>query len=159
MSKPTSLPNPESQQAAEQALAEAQTRLKVSEEEKAFLQATLESMKQDRAIVKVLAGVSAVDPEAVSLLMQDRLNHMEQPDADKALAQLRADKPHLFEPRSDETPARPFMPRSAGTRTGVRNNDGTLHRAAKQAAASGSVRDVHEYMQVRRRELNRTKTF
>jgi hypothetical protein len=132
-------------QAAEQQAEELVRQVEQLRREHTQLTEQLQSQRHDEELSKRLAAAGVADVEAGVLLARKRMG--DGGDLDAAIERLRQDKPHLFPSSQQERNSAPKKTAGAKERPGM---SPTMAQAAQQAAASGRLSDVHEYMRVRR---------
>ncbi|MBN2210475.1 MAG: hypothetical protein JW709_03685 [Sedimentisphaerales bacterium] len=117
--------------------------------EKEALAAEVQHAQQSAALTNALAQAGATDMEVALLLAQQHAAEGEEGtfDAHRAVAAVREQRPWLFGEESGRT-------KQPGLTAGARHNNhgGTLSLAslADKARQTGSVKDLHVYMQARR---------
>jgi len=111
------------------------------------LSAEVEELRTDGALTAAFVSAGVVDLEAAMLMARSRMEKEEGLDATAVAEALRKEKGYLFGARSGPT--------ASGKTAGVKEKGAVgprvLEDAARQAAASGSRVDVHEYMRRRRK--------
>ena len=135
-------------QAAEQKLAELDGQLQESNERSNGLTAELEELRQDRKLSESLISAGAGDIETALLVAKKRIEASDgDVNVDSVVESLRKDKDFLFSKNDSSASSMRTLPVRDKT-SGVR---GAVEKAARNAAGSGSRRDVQEYMRVRRK--------
>jgi hypothetical protein len=139
-------------QAAEQKLAELDGQLQESNERSNGLSAELEELRQDRRLSESLIAAGVSDVETALLVAKKRIEASDgEMGADSVVESLRKDKGFLFGKVESSVSSMRTLPVRDKT-SGVR---GVVEKAARNAAGSGSRRDVQEYMRVRRQFTSR----
>jgi len=105
----------------------------------------IRELEQERAIDEALIEAHAVDLETARLLTGMALGEMDEPDVERAVAELRERKPFLFRRVARGTGA--LSPRDVTAAPASER----LSRAAEEACASGQRQDVLRYLRLRRR--------
>ena len=139
----------ESQQAARAELSEAKAELEGLRAQKQELEKQIESDRLDREIAGQLASAQAVDAEATGLLVRKRLETGSEKDTAKVVGQLVKEKLHLFAKQTGGLPGR-----TQAVRQHPCEPSSPLKAAARQAASSGTPRDILEYQRARREYRN-----
>lgn len=112
------------------------------------LSAEVAGIRTDGALTTALASAGVVDLEAAMLMARSRMEKEEGLDAAAVVAALRKEKGYLFGSRGASMPA---AAKTAGIKEKGAAGQKVLEDSARQAAASGSRVDVHEYMRRRRK--------
>lgn len=134
-------------QTAEQKLAEIDGQLRESSEQNKRLASEIDAMRAEKKLSTKLISMGVSDLETALLVARERMASSDgEVDIDSTVEAIKKEKGHLFG-RSDHLaiPGRtlPVRDKTAGSRS-------VLDKAAREAAGSGSRRDVQEYMRVRR---------
>ncbi len=111
------------------------------------LSAEVRMLQADAALATALVAAGVIDLEAATLMARSRMDKEGNQDPTAVVAALQKEKAWLFRPAA----ATPAAARTAGIREPRPNAQKMLEDAARQAAASGSRADVHEYMRRRRK--------
>ena len=134
-------------QAAEQKLAELDGQLQASNDRVEGLSAELEKLRQERELSESLISAGVNDIETALLLAKKRIEASGgEMDVNSVVESLLEDKGFLFaksDNSASSTRTLPIRDKTSGAR-------GAVEKAARNAAASGSRRDVQEYMRMRR---------
>ncbi len=131
-------------QTAEQQLDDAQQRLKALQTQLEQSRQAVDTLERRRQIDALLTASDAIDLDAARLLTEAALVAMDEPDAARAVDELKRRKPYLFHARA-AAPAAMAAPLPDAA-------DGPADRAAEQAAATGNRRDLLRYLRLRRTE-------
>ena len=133
-------------QLAESQLSELAEKLSAVTGENENLKVKIGAVALEQELTSKLAAAGVNDLEAALLLAQKRLEQSDGSDAESIVEQLLKEKEYLF--------ASFEKPKASGMTAGVKENASTgrtvLERAGRNAATSGSRRDVQEYLRVRR---------
>ena len=134
-------------QAAEKNLEDLDGELQKSNELNKNLSEELEQLRLEKKLSGGLISAGVCDLETGLLVAKQRLAESEdKEDVESVIEKLRKEKGHLFsrqEGQAGSVRTKPVRERGSGTRT-------VLEKAARDAAGSGSRRDVQEYMRLRR---------
>jgi len=142
-------------QAAERTVETLQEQLERVEAGRAELARRVEALEAEQALTRQLVQAGARDLEATLLLARQRLggagrrgNEQSQEDVEQVVARLRREKPYLFveERRLSIGPAE----RTSGARGSIDGRQAAVEQAAQRAKATGDMRDLCEYLRVRR---------
>lgn len=134
-------------QAAEQKLAELDGQLQESNERSNSLTAELEELRQDRKLAESLISAGVSDIETALLVAKKRIEASDgDMDVRSVVESLQKEKSFLFGKSDSSASSVRTLPVRDKT-SGVR---GAVEKAARNAAVSGSRRDLQEYMRVRR---------
>ena len=141
-------------QAAEQKKTILEQELTEKQAEVERLNQNLSQMTIERQLIDKLVSAGVRDLEAAVIIGRTKLQDDKETTAADVVEQLRKEKSYLF---SDTQAAAvsPFDKLRASTKTsGVKDRlsgaTGTLERAAKKAATTGSRTDLQEYLRARR---------
>jgi len=141
-------------QAAEQKKTILEQELTEKQAEVERLNQNLSQMTIERQLIDKLVSAGVRDLEAAVIIGRTKLQDDKETTAADVVEQLRKEKSYLF---SDTQAAAvsPFDKLRASTKTsGVKDRlsgaTGTLERAAKKAATTGSRADLQEYLRARR---------
>ena len=115
-------------------------------EEHSKVRSELGEVKLERRLVDKLAAAGAKDMEAALVLAKSRIKGGAERDVDGVVDELRKEKGYLF----FEGDIGDVAGKTRGGRSRFEGGRGRAAGAAKQAVVSGSRRDVHEYMRLRR---------
>jgi hypothetical protein len=139
-------------QAAEQKLAELDGQLRQSEERGANLAVEMADIQLENKLSASLISAGVCDLETALLVAKQRIGASDgDVDATSIVESLRNEKGFLFgkvENTLSSMRTLPVKDKTSGTR-------GVVEKAARNAAGSGSRRDVQEYMRVRRQFISR----
>ena len=124
----------------EQALAERQAEVE-------RLNKNLSQMTVERQLIEKLVSAGVRDLEAAVIIGRNRLEGDTKATAADVVERLRKEKSYLF---SENNPSAAVSARTSGVKDRLSGATGTLERAAKKAANSGSRADLQEYLRVRR---------
>lgn len=106
----------------------------------------LTEVRTEQTLLKKLSAAGAVDLDGALVLAKARFGDDGDSDIDVVVEQLREDKGYLFKQAASAV--------TAGKTSGARGRSGGCHsviiNAAQKAAASGSRRDLQEYLKLRR---------
>jgi hypothetical protein len=134
-------------QAAEQKLAELDVQLRQSNERSESLATEMADYQLDRKLSASLITAGVCDLETAILVARERIGASDgEVDASSVVESLRMEKGFLFgkvENSLSSTRTLPVREKNSGAR-------GAVEKAARNAAGSGSRRDVQEYMRMRR---------
>jgi len=134
-------------QAAEQKLAELDGQLQKSNEQSKSLAAELEELRQERKLSEGLISAGVSDVETALLVAKKRIEASDgEMDVDSVIESLRREKGFLFGKGESSASSKRSLP----VRDKTSSVRGAVEKAARNAAISGSRRDVQEYMRVRR---------
>ena len=134
-------------QAAEQKLAELDEQLQESNGRSKGLSAELNELRQDSKLSESLIAAGVSDIETALLVAKQRIGALDgDVDINSVVELLRKDKGFLFGKDESSVSSMRTLPVRDKT-SGVR---GVVEKAARNAAGSGSRRDVQEYMRMRR---------
>jgi hypothetical protein len=122
--------------------------LEAAKAQTAELSAKLNEASLEQQLFRKLTEAGASDIESALLLAKNRLK--DGGDVDICIRQLRKEKIHLFAP---EGSAGVFPARTAGVRSRGDEVTATLAKAAGKAAATGSRKDLQDYLKLRRNYL------
>jgi predicted RNase H-like nuclease (RuvC/YqgF family) len=142
-------------QNAEQKQAQLEQSLAENKAEVERLNNNLSQMTIERQLIDKLVSAGVRDLEAAVIIGRVRLEENKNATAAEVVEQLRKEKGYLFSDQFDKLRAGTGFAAAASTKTsGVKDKlsgtTGTLERAAKKAANSGSRADLQEYLRVRR---------
>ncbi len=111
------------------------------------LNKNLSQMTVERQLIEKLVSAGVRDLEAAVIIGRSRLEGDTKATAADVVEQLRKEKSYLF---SDGGAAAAVSTKTNGVKDRLSGATGTLERAAKKAANSGSRADLQEYLRVRR---------
>ncbi|MEM6391192.1 MAG: hypothetical protein AAF797_00160 [Planctomycetota bacterium] len=118
--------------------------LEVLHEQLRQREAQITQLERRQQIDARLTEAHPLDLGTARLLTEAAIQHMDEPDIESAIAELRRDKPWLF--RTTGTPqAFPFAPEAD-----PRNEPDPADEAAAHAASTGNRRDLLTYLRLRR---------
>ena len=138
-------------QAAEQKVETLTQQVEQQQQDQAEVQAQIDEARWEVKLTQELAKAGVFDIEAAMLLMQKKMDRArgKGDDVKRIIEALRNERPYLFSSGMDEV--RGML---AGQTTGVQGQGQSgasrLTRAAQQAQASGSRKDMQEYLRLRR---------
>jgi hypothetical protein len=132
-------------QSAERRVEELAGELAEARAETTRLADELKSTHKEQELTKRLTVAGARDLEAATLIAKARLARDEKADLDSVVEQLKREKQYLF----NEKPPAGMTLRTSPVKE-QRGGAGTIERAAKKAAGTGSRADLQEYMRKRR---------
>jgi hypothetical protein len=104
----------------------------------------IRDLEQREQIGNLLREADAIDVDAARLLTEATLAAMDQPDIERAVADLRRTKPYLFRVRS--RPVAGQSPRGVA----APSCEDRAAQAASEAAVTGHRRDLLRYLRMRR---------
>jgi hypothetical protein len=134
-------------QTAEQKLTELNDKLQESNMRSENLEKKLEELQLDRKLSENLMSAGANDIETALLVAKKKIDSSDgQVDTNSVVDLLRDEKSFLF--RQTESSVSSMRTLPVKDRTG--STRGVIEKAARNAAGSGSRRDVQEYMRMRR---------
>ncbi|MBE0537433.1 MAG: hypothetical protein IH624_17355 [Phycisphaerae bacterium] len=127
-------------------------------EANAQLAAEVDGLRTDGALAAAFAAAGVVDLEAAMLMARSRMEKDGGSDAAAVVAAMRKDKAYLFASGAASgagaggaSAGGAAAMKTAGVKAPRSGAQRVLEDAARQAVASGSRGDVHEYMRRRRR--------
>jgi len=136
-------------QSAEKKVEELTEQLSQSQEQASNLSEQLKEIRTEQTLTHRLIAAGTVDVESAMLLAKTRMQEQEDADIDDLIEQLKEDKRHLFRNSSENV----TITKTSGAKDRTTDVYTVLAKAAKKAAASGSRRDLQEYLKTRRNYL------
>jgi hypothetical protein len=133
-------------QSAERRAEELESELAESRAEAERLSKELAATQKEQDLIKKLAAENARDLEAAVLIAKARMGRDDKSDLSDVVEQLKKEKGYLFGQAGTSGTAAPRTSSAKEQRGGA----GSLERAAKKAAVTGSRSDLQEYMRRRR---------
>jgi hypothetical protein len=133
-------------QAAEQKKTILEQELTEKQAEVERLNQNLSQMTIERQLIDKLVSAGVRDLEAAVIIGRTKLEGSKETTAADVVEQLRKEKSYLF----SDTPAAAVSAKTSGVKDRLSGTTGTLERAAKKAANSGSRADLQEYLRARR---------
>ncbi len=133
-------------QLAEQKKAILEQELAEKQAEVEKLSQNLSQMTIERQLIDKLVSAGVRDLEAAVIIGRTKLQDDKESTAADVVEQLRKEKGYLF----NDTPAAAVGPKTSGVKDRLSGTTGTLERAAKKAADTGSRVDLQEYLRARR---------
>jgi len=106
----------------------------------------LREVRMEQELTSRLSAAGACDIEAAVVIAKARMERSDEDDIDEVVSQLRKEKSYLFESERGGSISR----RTSGVKGAQGGERRVLEARAKQAAESGSRRDLHEYMRAKR---------
>lgn len=134
-------------QSAEQKQNQLEQELAESRTEVERLNKSLSQMTTERQLIEKLVSAGVRDLEAAVIIGRAKLEDDKKATAADIVEQLRKEKSYLF---SETGFAAAASAKTSGVKDKLSGATGTLERAAKKAANSGSRADLQEYLRVRR---------
>ncbi len=135
-------------QSAERRAEELESELAESKAEAERLTRELTATQKEQELIKKLAAESARDLEAAVLIAKARMGRDDKLDIGGVVEQLKKEKGYLFGQAAGSGGANTALRTSPAKEQ--RSGAGSLERAAKKAAGTGSRSDLQEYMRKRR---------
>ncbi len=138
-------------QAAEQQAQELRRRVEELEQRQAENEERLQDAQTERMLTEALVKAGAADLEAAVILAKHKLQQSGGDGKNPASVAegLRQERPYLFE-ESAGRGVSGAMRLTAGVRGEAYGGKGALRQSAARAAASGSRKDMQEYLRMRR---------
>ena len=133
-------------QAAEQKKTILEQELAEKQAEVERLNQNLSQMTIERQLIDRLVSAGVRDLEAAVIIGRTKLEGDKETTAADVVEQLRKEKSYLF----SDTPIAAVSPKTSGVKDRLSGATGTLERAAKKAANTGSRADLQEYLRARR---------
>jgi hypothetical protein len=134
-------------QGAERRAEELESELAESRAEAERLSRELTDTQREQELIKKLTAASARDLETAVLIANSRMGRDDKLDLNGVVEQLKKEKGYLFGQAAGTSGT--ASPRTSPAKE-QRNGAGSLERAAKKAAVTGSRSDLQEYMRRRR---------
>jgi predicted RNase H-like nuclease (RuvC/YqgF family) len=134
-------------QSAERRAEELESELAESRAEAERLSKELAATQKEQELIKKLADGGARDLEAAVLIAKARMGRDDKLDLSGVVEQLKKEKGYLFGQAAGTSGA--AAPRTSPAKE-QRSGAGSLERAARKAAVTGSRADLQEYMRKRR---------
>ena len=134
-------------QSAEQRQTVLEQELAENKAEVERLNKNLSQMTIERQLIDKLVSAGVRDLEAAVIIGRVRLEDDKKATAADVVEQLRKEKSYLF---SDASTTATVGIKTSGVKDRLSGTTGTLERAAKKAANTGSRTDLQEYLRVRR---------
>ncbi|PKL46811.1 MAG: hypothetical protein CVV39_06680 [Planctomycetes bacterium HGW-Planctomycetes-1] len=110
------------------------------------LNQNLSQMTMERQLIDGLVSAGVRDLDAAVIIGRTKLENDKETTAADIVEQLRKEKGYLF----NDAAAAVASPKTSGVKDKLSGTRGTLERAAKKAANSGSRADLQEYLRARR---------
>ena len=136
-------------QSAEKKVEELTEQLNQSQKQAINLSEQLSDIRTEQKLTHKLIAAGTVDVESAILLAKARMQGQEEADADELIEQLKKDKQYLFKNSGENVTST----KTAGAKDRTTDVYTVLAKTAKKAAASGSRRDLQEYLKARRNYL------
>jgi len=136
-------------QSAEKRVDELAEELEDARAEARRLAEELAATQKEQELMRRLAAEGTRDLEAAVLIAKSRLGGKTEADTTKVVEQLKKEKGYLFSQASAGCGGASGAPRTSPVKE-QRGGGGTIERAAKKAAGTGSRADLQEYMRKRR---------
>jgi hypothetical protein len=133
-------------QAAEQKKTVLEQELVEKQAEVERLNQNLSQMTIERQLIDKLVSAGVRDLEAAVIIGRTKLEGSKETTAADVVEQLRKEKSYLF----NEAQAVTVGAKTSGVKDRLSGTTGTLERAAKKAANTGSRADLQEYLRARR---------
>ncbi|MBU1259988.1 MAG: hypothetical protein KJ757_05585 [Planctomycetes bacterium] len=133
-------------QAAEQKKTILEQELAERKAEVEKLNQNLSQMTIERQLIDKLVSAGVRDLEAAVIIGRTKLEGDKETTAADVVERLRKEKSYLF----NDTPAAAVGAKTSGVKDRLSGATGTLERAAKKAANTGSRADLQEYLRARR---------
>jgi hypothetical protein len=133
-------------QAAEQKKTILEQELVEKQAEVERLNLNLSQMTIERQLIDKLVSAGVRDLEAAVIIGRTKLEGSKETTAADVVEQLRKEKSYLF----SDMPAAAVGAKTSGVKDRLSGATGTLERAAKKAANTGSRADLQEYLRARR---------
>ena len=133
-------------QSAEQKQTMLEQELAESKSETEKLKKNLSQMTVERQLMEKLVSAGVRDLEAAVIIGKAKLESDSETDAADIVEQLRKEKSYLF----NDAPTAAVGSKTSGVKSRLSGVTGSLERAAKKAAKSGSRADLQEYLRARR---------
>ena len=111
------------------------------------LNKNLSQMTIERQLIEKLVSAGVRDLEAAVIIGRARLEENKKATATDVVEQLRKEKSYLF---NDVSTTAAVGTKTSGVKDRLSGATGTLERAAKKAANTGSRADLQEYLRARR---------
>jgi len=134
-------------QSAEQKQTQLEQELAENRAEVERLNKNLSQMTVERQLIEKLVSAGVRDLEAAVIIGRARLEDDRKATTADVVEQLKKEKSYLF---SDTGFAVAASTKTSGVKDRLSGTTGTLERAAKKAANTGSRADLQEYLRVRR---------
>lgn len=138
-------------QAAEKQLETLNQQLKASQSQCQQLETKLNDTALDNQLVRKLAAANAIDLDTAALVVRQRIDETHDADMDTVIEEIKTEKPYLFLVKGDFV--EPVCEKTRNARSRIDGGAAQLEKAAKKAAASGSRKDLHQYLKLRRSAL------
>lgn len=136
-------------QSAEKKLEELTEQLSESQKQASNLSEQLNDIRTEQKLTQKLIAAGSIDIESALLLAKARMQEQAETDIDELIEQLQRDKKYLFRNSEREVTST----KTAGAKNRTTDVYTILSKAAQKAAASGSRRDLQEYLKARRNYL------
>jgi hypothetical protein len=137
-------------QSAEKQVEDLNEQLAQAKSATAKLSEQISEIRLEQNLMSKLSAAGAMDLEAAVLIAKTKISSDNNADVDGVIEQLKKEKQYLFCHRNDEATA---IKKTAGAKDRLQNSQTVLERAAKKAAATGSRKDLQEYLKMRRNYL------
>ncbi len=134
-------------QSAEQKQAQLEQELAENRAEVERLNKNLSQMTVERQLIEKLVSAGVRDLEVAVIIGRARLESDKKTTVTDAVEQLKKEKSYLF---SDTGFTAAASTKTSGVKDRLSGTTGTLERAAKKAASSGSRADLQEYLRARK---------
>ena len=136
-------------QSAEKKVEELTEQLSQSQKQTSDLSKQLSETRNEQKLSQKLLSAGTVDIESAMLLAKARMQEQQDVDVDDVIEQLKKDKKYLFKNSGENVTST----KTSGAKDRTSDVHTVLAKVAKKAAASGSRRDLQEYLKARRNYL------